>query len=240
MAFSVESDMNLRRHWMPITNFAYDEREVCMATIGRRELLLLLVGLENGSDTGLGGLTRIQKLLYLLQEEEHIKPGQDGFNFEAYKAGPYSPRIYDDLEFLENLNYIRRAEAAGSESYEIMAGDIIKTSPEASDFEKAEVDLTFDQLMGPEDVMAPERDEIAPTADSYEEARFYLTEDGKKKVEKLLANKEYKPFVDGIRKVKSRFAKYSLNDLLYYVYTRHPEMTTESEIKEKVLRRRPT
>jgi len=93
--------------------------------------------------------------------------------------------------------------------------------------------------MGPEDVMAPEPDEIAPTADSYEETRYTLTDDGKKKMESLLSRKEYKPFVDGIRKVKSRFAKYSLNDLLYYVYTRHPEMTTESEIKEKVLRRRP-
>jgi hypothetical protein len=94
-------------------------------------------------------------------------------------------------------------------------------------------------LMGPEDVMAPGPDEIAPTADSYEDTRYALTEEGKKKVEELVSRQEYKPFVDGIRKVKSRFAKYSLNDLLYYVYTRHPEMTTESEIKEKVLRRRP-
>ncbi len=115
----------------------------------------------------------------------------------------------------------------------------LQVSAEASDPEKAEVDLTFEQLMGPEDVMAPGPDEISPTADSYEESRFCLTERGRQKVEQLLANPEYKPFIDGIRKVKSRFAKYSLNDLLYYVYTRHPEMTTESEIKEKVLRRRP-
>ena len=87
--------------------------------------------------------------------------------------------------------------------------------------------------------MAPELDEIAPTADSYEEMRYTLTDEGKRKMEELLGNREYTPFVEGIRKVKSRFAKYSLNDLLYYVYTRHPDMTTESEIKEKVLRRRP-
>jgi hypothetical protein len=211
--------------------------------MGRRELLLLLIGLNDvGGSQGLGGITRIQKLLYLLDEEERIRPGVDGFKFEPYKAGPYSPRIYDDLEFLENLSYIRRVEDA--QKVQITSDDLtfkeLGVAAEASDPEKAEVDLTFDQLMGPEDVMAPEPDGIAPTADSYEESRYYLTERGKDKVEQLLANEEYKPFADGIRKVTSRFSKYSLNDLLYYVYTRHPEMTTESEIKEKVLRRRPT
>ena len=196
-----------------------------MSNIGRYDLLLLLISLEDPSGTGLGGMTRIQKLLYLLDTEERIRPGPDGFQFEAYKAGPYSPRIYDDLELLENMSYISRSK--GDES-------------EASDPDKAEVDFTFEQLMGPEDVMSPATDEIAPTADSYEETRYFLTDTGKKKVEELLKKEDYRPFVEGIRKVKSRFAKYSLNDLLYYVYTKHPGMTTESEIKEKVLRRRPT
>jgi|SRR6266851_3688438 len=219
----------------------YLRREISMSTIGRRELILLLIGVEDPTCAqGLGGITRIQKLLYLLESEEHIRPSGDGFNFEAYKAGPYSPRIYDDLEFLENLSYIRRAASDESDAaLDSVTAKGLQVSAEASDPEKAEVDLTFEQLMGPEDVMAPGPDEISPTADSYEESRFCLTERGRQKVEQLLANPEYKPFIDGIRKVKSRFAKYSLNDLLYYVYTRHPEMTTESEIKEKVLRRRP-
>jgi hypothetical protein len=204
-----------------------------MATIGRREMLLLLIGL-NDAEHGLGGITRIQKLLYLLDSEEHIHPSGDGFDFEAYKAGPYSSRVYDDLEFLENLSLIKR-----SKSDDDLETGALSASAVTSDPEQAEVDLTFEDLMGPEDVMAPEPDEIAPTADSYEEARYTLTDEGKKKMEELLNNREYQPFVEGIRKVKSRFAKYSLNDLLYYVYTRHPEMTTESEIKEKVLRRRP-
>jgi hypothetical protein len=198
--------------------------------IGARDLLLLLIGLgDRAAEEGLGGITRIQKLLYVLESEEHIRPSGDGFKFEAYKAGPYSPRIYDDLEFLENLDYIRRA---GS-------GDETAVVAEASEPEKAEVDLTFDQLMGPDDLLTSDSDEIAPTADSYEESRFYLTETGRHRMEELLGNDNFKPFVEGVRKVKSRFARYSLSDLLYYVYTRHPEMTTESEIKEKVLRRRP-
>lgn len=219
-------------------------KDTLMGTIGRRDLLLLLIGLDfSSAEAGFGGVTRIQKLLYLLDVEEGIAPRVDGYNFEAYKAGPYSPRIYDDLEFLENLDYIRRS--ASNESItstgnqdEVAIGDL-EVSAEASEPEKAEMDLTFDQLMGPQDVIALMPDEVAPTADSYEEARYCLTERGKKRVEELLEDPGCKPFVDGIRRIKSKFSRHSLNDLLYYVYTRHPGMTTESEIKEKVLRRRP-
>jgi hypothetical protein len=213
-------------------------KEPLVHTIGARDLLLLLIGLDDSTQGGLGGITRIQKLLYLLESEEHIHPTGDGFEFEAYKAGPYSPRIYDDLEFLENLGFIRRS-ATDDEVNRSARDEEFEVAIEASDPEKAEVDLTFEQLMGPEDVLAPGNDEVVPTADSYKESRFYLTKSGKQCMEQLLANENYKPFVAGIRKVKSRFSKYSLNDLLYYVYTRHPDMTTESEIKEKVLRRRP-
>jgi len=209
-------------------------QEKAHVRIGARDLLLLLIGLnDSGATGGMGGITRIQKLVYLLEAEEQIRPEGDEFKFVAYKAGPYSPRIYDDLELLENLGFIRRSGVDARDESEIAA------VTEASEPEKAEVDLTFEQLMGPDDVMATADDEISPTADSYKESRFYLTETGKQRMEKLLANHDYQPFVRGIRKVKSRFAKYALNDLLYYVYTRYPSMTTESEIKEKVLRRRP-
>ena len=53
----------------------------------------------------------------------------------------------------------------------------------------------------------------------------------------ILEKGEFAPVVDGIRKIKSKFGHYSLDDLLYYVYTKYPDMTTESEIKEQVLRK---
>jgi hypothetical protein len=49
---------------------------------------------------------------------------------------------------------------------------------------------------------------------------------------------EHEPIIDGIRKVKRKYGHYSLSDLLYYVYTKYPDMTTESEIKDKVLGKR--
>ena len=171
------------------------KREKYMSTIGRRELLMLLVhfGDPEGSH-GLGGITRIQKLLFLLDREENIRPGADGFKFEAYKAGPYSPRVYDDLEFLENREYISRFFPAKeiAQKHELgvdgptLAELEIVDDPEASDAEKEDIDITFEELLGPEDLMAPEPDEVKPTADAYEEIRYYLTEKGKEKIEALL------------------------------------------------------
>ena len=76
------------------------------------------------------------------------------------------------------------------------------------------------------------------TSDNYEEKRYTLTDLGVKRVRDMLSNPEMAPVVDGIRTIKSRFGSYSLDDLLYYVYTKYPEMTVESEIKDQVLRRR--
>jgi uncharacterized protein YwgA len=188
-------------------------------SVGRRDLLLLLlcVSGQRASNEGVGGITRLQKLLFLLEKEEQVTPNGEGFTFEAYKAGPYSPRLYDDLEFLENLGLIGKQVTA-----------------EGTEEEATEIDFTFEDLIEPEN----ERDDPGPAPDAYEEHRFYLTPEGMQKVQQLLADDAYKPLVNSISRIKSRYGQYSLNDLLYYVYTKYPEMATESEIKEKVLRHR--
>lgn len=191
-----------------------------MPQISRRdlELLLLAVDPEAGLLTsGISGITRLQKLLYLLQEEGRVTPSGDGFEFEAYKAGPYSAKLYDDLEFLENLGLVQSEITAEA------------TAPEASEIDK----LNFDELMGTGDGL-----DDSATSDSYEERRYTLTDLGVERVQNMLRHPEMAPVVDGIRKIKSRFGNYSLNDLLYYVYTKYPEMTVESEIRDQVLRRR--
>jgi hypothetical protein len=190
-------------------------------SISRRDLLLLLLGVDGkkAAAEGLGGVTRLQKLLFLLEKEEHVVPTGDGFSFEAYKAGPYSSKLYDDLEFLENLGLIGKKITAETGTEE----------------EAAEIDFSFEDLIEPE--REPE-DPSGPAPDAYEEFRFFLTPDGVSKIEQLLQNETYEPLVRSVARIKGRYGQYSLNDLLYYVYTKYPDMTTESEIKEKVLRRR--
>lgn len=185
-----------------------------MSKLGRRDLVLLLIGLDpdprrNGE---VSGITRFQKFLFLLEKEKGIEPTGEGFSFAPYKAGPYSRKLYDDLEMLENLGYVSSQYLA-----------------EATEEEAVEIEeLSFDELVGSE----------AESPDIFEERRYQLTEKGKAKVAGLLATGNYRPVTDAVRQVKSKFGKHSLADILYYVYTKYPEMTVESEIREKVLRRR--
>lgn len=184
-------------------------------TMDTKALLLCMIGLSGQSITGeLGGITRLQKLLFLLEKEMGITAKNDQFHFEAYKAGPYSSKVYDDLEYLENLGFLR--------------GEIVgeSTDEESLELEK----LNFDDLI--------EEKSESNYADAYVERNFSLTDKGRNKIEQLLEKNEYQPFLEGIRKIKSKYGNYSLSDLLFYVYTKYPEMTSNSEIKDKVLSRR--
>jgi len=185
-----------------------------MPEISSKNLVLLMLGVAKDPspcDKGINGITRLQKLLFLLENEGSIERIGHAYRFEPYKAGPYSPAIYDDLEFLENLGFINS-----------------ETSGVATEEEAADLDFTFDELMADEDLKTP---------DAYDEKRFTLSTEGIKKVKSLLASDQYRPVADSIRRIKSKYGNYSLNDLLYYIYTKYPEMTTESEIKEHVLRK---
>lgn len=196
-----------------------------MVNISRHQLLLSLLGIgdQGESSEGFGGITRLQKFLFLLEKEENLAPTTNGFDFEAYKAGPYSFKLYDELELLENLDYIK--------------SDVVA---EASDAEAAEIEeLSFEDLMGDEsEEIGNKLVDGFGAADAFEERRFSLTEKGRDKVKEMIDSGEYKSIFDGIRRIKSKYGDYSLSDLLYYVYTKYPGMTTESEIKEKVLNRK--
>lgn len=195
--------------------------------IERKQLLMLMLGIDprGGIAAGLGGITRLQKYLFLLEQEEDIRPTRQGFGFQPYKAGPYSRRIYDDLELLENLGYIRSDE-----------------NGEADEWERIAIaDLSFDHLLGDDaNAFSTETEGQAGTADALQERKYTLTERGRRFVEDLNAREDIKPYLEGIRRVKSRFSNYSLQDLLYYVYTKYEasDWISESEIRDQVLSRR--
>ena len=193
----------------------------------KQSILLLLLGLEGPevSTKGIGGITRLQKLLFLLWKEAGIDEVERGFQFKPYKAGPYSRKLYDELELLENLGYIK-SEVQGE-----------ATEAEAVELEE----LSFEHLMG--DDASPFKGthtrSQASTSDTFEERRFILTEKGLATVRSLLTKPATEPLADGIRRIKSKFANYSLQDLLYHVYTKYENegWTSDSEILEKVLKK---
>lgn len=195
--------------------------------VSGRNILLMLLGTKGKKTTteGVSGITRLQKLLFLLWKEGGVESVGDSFGFKPYKAGPYSKVLYDELELLENLGFIS-SEVSGE-----------STTEEATELEE----LSFDQLMGGnkspfKSVTSRSR---ASTADTFEERRFALTEKGVEYVEELLKKPDMVPNAEGIRKIVTKFADYSLQDLLYHVYTTYDKdgWTSESEIRDKVLRR---
>ena len=142
-------------------------------TIGRRDLLMLMLGVstDTRARSEISGITRLQKFLFLLTEETDITLSSEGFDFVAYKAGPYSARLYDDMELLENFGLVEAqvtSEATGAEVDE----------------------LEFSDLMG-------DKVEGETTADAYEEKSFGLTAKGREVVKDLLSSKKYEPFIKG-------------------------------------------
>ena len=176
-----------------------------------KSLTLCMIGLGKDTlDGELGGITRLQKLLYLLEVEESIPSSEDVFNFQPHKVGPYSSKLYDTLEFLENLDFITSEVVGESTEEEIQ-------------------DMSFEDLIS--------SDANPVYSDAYVERCFKLTTKGKNKVEILVNSQQYKPFVEKIKGIKSKFENYSLKDLLYYVCTKYPEMTIKSDIKNQILKR---
>jgi len=184
----------------------------------RRLILLELLaapGLSRDLAEPVTGTTRLQKFLFLLEKERGIAPAEDGFEFFAFKFGPCSTRVYDDLEMLENLGLIETASAAHL--------------PEE---EEAEQELSFEYLMGDSEGEPLSRQEVM-------EKRYRITPEGLKLLEKLERQIDDEEGVHRVRKetadLKRTFGTYTLRELIRYVYVKYPDYTTESEIKDQIL-----
>ncbi len=182
----------------------------------RGQLLMMLLasqGFRGEKAEPIQGTTRLQKLLFLLEREAGLRATQGSdFEFEAWKFGPVSKELYDDLEKLENLGLLQSVPISAS------------ASPELDEY-----GLSFDDLMGEEEDQARE---------SSEEKQYHLTPQGLEWIQKRVHPTRDKDALDKIRRIKEKYGALSLQDLLHYVYTKYPDMTTASEIKTRVLRRR--
>lgn len=180
-------------------------------SLSRNDILLMLLG-AGGATQAIQGTTRLQKLLFLVEHEAAIKPteGRD-FGFSAYKFGPVSKELYDDLEKLENLGLLEAKGVA-----------------EPSEPELGEYDLSYDDLMG---------DEEQESKDALEERRFKLTKRGVEWLNSKILPRVNRDVAEGIRRIRGKYGSFALSDLLYHVYTKYPEWTSASEIKNRVLGR---
>lgn len=187
----------------------------------------LIISLIHSNGRPIVGTTRLQKLLFITKQEARIDVEDDKLKFEPYKYGPVSKELYDDLEFLVNIGFIKKSKDS-SEFKQFNINDIEKYS--AKDF-LSDASLNLDSLKI--DSMNDGIDENNKSETIEDSIVYKITEEGIKYInENNLANSvDY----NKIMEVNSKYGKYSLNSLLQYVYRKYPEYTTESDIKDDII-----
>jgi hypothetical protein len=206
--------------------------------VDRRELLVLLLYVSGSKGINcepIVGVTRLQKLLYLLKREYDVeKISRNYFTFEPYKFGPYASQLYDDIAFLENLGFIEsggeplRAPAVADADLSLPPlGGLGEHSASRADIEEARAG--YDYLMGEEQAILREED--------LQERIFRLTSKGSEAALEILRQiptGERDALLLKLNEVKKRFGGLTLRQLLGYVYHRYPEQAVQSEIIDRV------
>lgn len=171
-------------------------------------LLLYAAGATGEINEPIEGVTRLQKLLFLLDKEYNVgKLVPKYFDFEAYQYGPFTEEVYSVIDALTNYELISKEKQD-------------KISPE----ELTEKELTSDYSY--------EGEEIDETPQMYEPnvEKFRLTDKGLKLAEKLaasLSDSDMKKFIDA----KKRFNLLSLTRLISYVYKKYPDSAKFSRFR---------
>jgi len=185
----------------------------------RKDLLLLLLYLPGPKGEicePIRGRTRFMKLVYLLERELNASKRlgiPEGYAFEAYHYGPFSKQLYEDIDFLENVNLI--ASPSGGN---------------ASEAEKIEEEKIIDEIS-----LGDEGEEYEAYV---EEDIFRLTPHGKEFVENNLLDElnrttELRERIIALKKEKGGLA---LSSLLRYVYSNFPEHASKSLLQHLLLR----
>jgi uncharacterized protein YwgA len=167
-------------------------------------VLLYAAGKSGQFGEAIEGITRLQKLVFLLQQGKGpktlIKMAEE-YGYKPYKMGPYSENLREDIDNL-------------------IAAGIVKTErlkyliSDDSDGDDAGCDL------------CEESKEV-------ESLKFSLTEEGKKAGKELWESLNKKE-QNGLSEFKSFFCSLTLRQLLIFVYDKFPDYTVKSEIKKKL------
>lgn len=188
--------------------------------------------------TPIVGATRLQKLIFLVEKEGGEAVSTEQFEFEAYKFGPFSKQLKDDMDFLINLGFLEKSNdekinpitITDDNIDTITAKDILSDKSDST--KRYAVGEDFEQetnLLNPDDYKAI-NDLYAE--DWEDNVVFKIT---KKGIEHLDGhNMKNDEGVKTITKIKKKYGNLPLFNLLQYVYSKYPDYATESEIKDKI------
>lgn len=118
------------------------------------------------------GITKVQKLLFIIEEETLFgeKYGREiDFDFNPYKMGPFSPKVYDEVSLLLNMNAIEKEE-------------LDKSHSDAWEFEDYTKQKSSNELAGQRFIITQKGKKIGQELENYLEPQVF--EDLKDTVEK--------------------------------------------------------
>ena len=179
-------------------------------------VLLLYAKGHNGKQyESVLGRTRLMKMVFLFDKEIRSKFNLEKKitdealpDFEPYDCGPFSEKVYEDLEFLVDLGYVKVRHI----------GDVDGSEQEQREYAYWQANLGASELTdNPKGV-----DE------------FFLSQVGKQFVKDGELGDLLKDQWEVLDKFKARCTGISLIALLRYVYTKYPKMTTKSKIREHI------
>jgi len=192
-------------------------------------LLLYAKGATGRINEPVEGITRLQKLMFLLSKDRVVAQVRK-LKFEAYAFGPYRPKIYDHLAFLKNMRLLDDGTSQSNEDQDASIDELMQvaqglTAIPVRDSTEYAQDVSFDYLMEGLATEQPER---------YQTERYSLSKLGIAEVENRLRRAQADPnlpkVIRTIEDVKTRFNQMPLREFLRFVYKTYPESAENSTI----------
>lgn len=166
------------------------------------------------------GRTRMMKMVFLFEKELSRKFNLDKAiakdalpDFSAFDFGPFSSQVFTDLEFLVDMNFVSP-----------------KTIRDSQVFMEESMEYSYWQAGA---------DEESENAGPQHEEDFSLTALGQQFVEEGHAGTLTRRQQEVLDEFKARCTAASLRALLKYVYTKYPDTTTQSKIRDEILAESP-
>lgn len=179
----------------------------------KAELLLALLYAGQEHNSRVEGITRLEKLLFLLKKEKNFLndvQDKDDFHFFPFRMGPWTNEVYDEVDFLDSLGLVKKDKNTKDTPADTASLDELFNNTLLDRYQKNE-SKTFDK--GTES--------------------FSLTEKGIEKAKQLWSNISDDQKRD-IIEIRSKFNSMDLKKFLRYVYINYPEFASASEIKDSL------
>lgn len=157
------------------------------------------------------GITRLDKIMFLLSESKEFSPVVNkNYEFQADNFGPFAPELFDDIQALKQERIINTTEK--------------KTRNKIDTVDAESVEKVFE-----------EENDMNVSWKKYPLETYQLSELGMKIAAQVYSNLSESQKQE-LKRIKKTFGNMNLKNLLFYVYSTAPsKMLEKSKIKEDVL-----